>query len=254
MTGRKQSHLVAGLRLLGERWTAGPRKWIAAGENWLDTGVRYGMVGGAGYLTWRIVSSSWKLLGATVLVVCVLALRAATKAVKGEVRKPSEKPSEVSDDPRDGALPEVPPAALATLIRDVMGTLNGAHLATLATALTIRFGGAWEIPDVRALCEAHAVPVRAGVRGLGSRVSPGVHRKDLPPLPQPLPKGAVVAEKTVVIAGRPGTTTTTTAPPTTPATPTDRRVGDMRIIATDDPHNPARTHVKVIDLAARKRG
>lgn len=155
--------------------------------------------------------------------------------------------------PAEVPLPEVARDEFVALIHDVLGTLSGAHLSTLTTALTVRAGGPWQIPDVRALCETHGVPVRPAVRGLQKRVSPGVHRDDLPPLPRPLPEGVRSSPGTVVIAGREATTAPTTDPPTTPAAAaTDRRTGGVRVVSVDDPGNPSRTHVTVIP-ASRKR-
>lgn len=240
------NHLVKGLMILGERWITRPWKWIRAGDGWLDKLIRFVMAGGPAYLVWRILSSSWTLLGAAVLVVVILALRAATKVVKGEPVKAKEPPGEPPAADPGAGLPEVPAEQFLGLLADVLGVAKGVHLRTLAAALTTRYGGAWEIADVRRLCEASQVPVTPTVRAPGGNPTVGVYRADLPLLPQALPEGAAVGPG---LPAPPGTTSPatppTTAAPTTPATPTDRRVGDLRIVAVDDPDNPARTHVTV---------
>lgn len=250
MSDNHDNHLVKGLRILGERWSAGPRAWIAAAEDGIDAIIRWVMVGGAGYLLWRLVSTSWKSVALVVLIVIIKALRAATKAAKGELHKSSPVPTgEPTKEPGE-RLPQVPKEEFLTLVRDVLGTAKGVHLATLTTALGVRFGGDWEIDDVRALCGAAGVRVRPGVRNLGSnRVSPGVHRDDVKPLPQPLSEGAQKGPDSVVDAGQPPElrASTTAAP-----TPTYAQVGDLRITSTPDAVNPHRTHITVIDPTRKK--
>jgi hypothetical protein len=246
------AHLVKGLRLLGERWTTGPRKWISAGENWLDTSVRAGMVGGVGYIAWRLLASSWTVLAVAALVVCVLALRAATKAAKGQQQKaPSAVPVAA-----DEALPNVTKDQFVTLAHELIAGAPGVHLTTLAAALSDRYGGDWDTADVRALCGAYSIPVQPSVRDARKRVSTGVHGADLPPLPQPLPGAPAAGDVAVVAAGHPATTGPTTPPttpaPTTPTTPTVTTHGGVRVIARDDPDNPARTHVTVIDKTRKQ--
>lgn len=239
------SHLVKGLLILGERWTSGPRKWAGEGSGIVDKAVRVAMLAGVGLVAFRVLTLSWPVLGITVLIVVILALRAATKAGKAEPA-PAEAVSATG-------LPEVSGDAFLALLHEVLGAATGVHLRTLAAALTHRVGGAWEVADVRALCEAVGQPTRPTVRAPGGGPTVGVHRDDLLPLPRVLPEGAVVDPGLPL---RPATTSSTTAPtttgPTTPATPTTRRVGDLRIVAVDDPDNPARTHVTVISNT-RKR-
>jgi hypothetical protein len=229
-----------------------PWKWIWEGENWLVVGLRAAAVGGPAYIGWRIVSTSWKLLGIAVLVVIVKALRAATKAVKGGEKPAPKAVAEVPEKAPETGLPEVPREAFLALIRDVLGKAPGVHLATLATALVHRAGGAWEVADIRALCTTHGIGVRPKVRDLGGeRVSAGIHRDDLPS-PEPLPEGVRVAAVADYAAGQGGNATELRPDYATAPAPTDRRVGELRIVAVDDPDNPARTHVTVLD-AHRKR-
>lgn len=245
------AHLAKGLRLLGERWLEGPRRWIAAGENPFDTAVRVALVGGVAYGLWRLLASSWAVLAAAVAVVVLVALRTATKAAKGQ---PATPPKTAAAPPAadDDALPPVTADQFVTLARELIGTAPGVHLTTLAAALSGRYGGPWDTPDVRALCGAHSIPVQPSVRDARKRVSTGVRGDDLPALPQPLIHNGVAADVDVVVAGQPGTTTPTTAAPTTPATPTVSTHRGLRIVAQDDPNNPARTHVTVLDKTRKK--
>jgi len=247
-------HLVKGLRILGERWFERPRRWILAGKDGMDKTIRAALIGATGYGLWRLVSSSWKVLAVAVAIVCLMALRAATKAVKDSPVKTVEAPGEEPQAPLDDGLPEVSPSQFLALLYDVLGAAKGVHLRTLSAALTIRYGGAWEIADVRRLCEAAEVAVTPTVRAPGGKPTVGVYRADLPPLPRPLPEGAVVGGESGV---RPATTFSTTPPttaaPTTATTPTETRHGGLRVIATDDPDNPARTHVRVIDTARNRK-
>lgn len=240
------AHLGRGLTLL---WTqgriAGVRRWARAGENWLDTAVRWAMAGGPPALaSWWLLASWWRTLLA-VVVVCILALRAATKAAKAA---PATAPPATAE--ADGEDPT--PAEFLALAHRVVGTARAVYLKTLAVALSDRYGGAWEIADVRRLCEAARVPVTPTVRAPGGKPTVGVYRAHLPPLPEPLPEGAPVGDVAVVAAGQNTTTGPTTTTPTTPATPTVTQHGGLRIVARDDPHNPARTHVTVTDNT-RKR-
>lgn len=232
-------HLTTGLRLLGERWW--PRKWLAAGENWLDTGLRWAMVVGGGWALWRLVSASWKALGVVVLVVVVKALRAATKAAKAPPRKAAAGPEPVS------------PEAFLTLLWRTLGDAKGVHLRTLAAALAVEYGGGWEVADVRALCEAAGVTVTPTVRAPGGGPTVGVYRADVPPLPRPFPEERTPPSGGVVVAGQTATTAATTVAPTTPTTPTVTTHGGVRVVVADDPDNPARAHVKVVQAARKGR-
>lgn len=245
------AHLVRGLLILGERWWSGP--WIAEAKGAPEMWVRRGLKALLTVGVFRVACAAWWLALAVLLAVVVKALRAATKDALGVPEKAAAAPAGAPAETTAGDLPEVPPQEFLELLYDTLGTARGVHLATLANALVHRVGGAWEVADVRALCEASGVPVRPTVRAPGRGPTVGVHRDDLKPLPQPLPEGAPVAAVADYTAGQNGTTPATTAAPTTPTTPTRRRVGDQLIVATDDPDNPARTHVQVIDIARRKR-
>lgn len=250
MTGRRDNHLVKGLKILGERWTKGPKAWIAAGTGAGDRVIRWVLLAVPGYIAWRIVSASWKVLGATVLVVCVLALRAATKAVKGEPEKPKPALKETAA----GERAEVSREVFQACIWDVLDGAPAVHLTTLADRLHDVTGNTWTGANIRGACKTHHIPIRPKVRDLGGdRVSSGVHRDDLDPLPQPLPEGATEGAVDGYVAGQDGNATPPLTPHATTPTSTTRRVGDVRITSVDDPGNPARTHVKVLDPTTRRR-
>jgi hypothetical protein len=238
-------HLAEGLRILGERWSTGLRRWAGAGDNWLDTGVRWALLAGALYVASHLLLGSWLGISVVVLVVGVKALRAATKAAKSAPPKAPVVDSEKSLASADEDRQDVPRGEDLALAHKLIGTAPGVHLAALAAAL----GPAWTIAHVRALAGRHQVPVRASVRDASRRVSPGVHRDDVPPLPEPLPEEAVVPPVGVVVAGQPGTTEPTT---TLPATPTTRTIGGVRVTSTPDADNPHRTHVTVQSRPARR--
>lgn len=235
-------HLTTGLRLLGERWFAGPRRWIAEADGAVDWTIRVAMVGAGGYLLWRVLSASWRMLAATVLVVIVLALRAATEAAKAPPEKPPAGPPEGRRELFAGELQDA--------IWDVLDGAPAVHLTTLADHLSTLTGDTWTAHQVRAACTAHGIPVRPKVRDLGGdRVSSGVHRDDLEPLPQPLPEGAQKGGVDDYAAGQGGNAERQRYAPTR----TVRRVGDLRVTTVDDPDNPARTRVTVTDPRRRKR-
>lgn len=248
-------HLGYGLTLLWRSGRiAGVRRWLGEGTNWLDTAVRWLMVGApAALVSWWLLGAWWRVITAAV-VVLVLAARAATKDVKAK-QASAEKPAPASAATADGpdhSPEDVPAAELVALAHHLLDGAPGVHLATLAGAL----GGGHTTATVRALCAAHGIPVRPSVRDASRRVSPGVHRADLPPLPEPLPDAAKSPDVAVVAAGQPATTTPATPPttpaPTTPTTPTVTVHGGVRVTAVDDPDNPARTHVTVVDTTTKR--
>lgn len=244
------AHLARGVRILGERWFEGPRRWITAGENGVDKAVRAAMVAGVGYGLWRLLSSSWTVLLAAVLIVVLLALRAATKAAKAPPKQAPAAPPDTAPEPaRDLTGPE-----LQETIHDVLGGAPAVHLTTLAAHLTEATGRPWDGTQVRAACTTHGIPIRPKVRDLGGdRVSSGVHRDDLDPLPAPLPAAAPSPPVDSYVAGHGGNATPLPGPYATAPTPTTTRVGDLRITSVDDSANPARTHVTVIDPTSRAR-
>lgn len=237
-------HLTRGLLILGEQWTSGARRWIGAGENWLDTGVRWAIAGGVAYGAARLLLSSLPGVAVVAVAVCVLALRAATKAARGA--QPATKPSPAAPTPTaEEGLVDVPADELTDLVRDLLAGAPGVHLSTLANAL----GDGWTTTTVRAVLAAHGIRVRPSVRDAARRVSPGVHRDDLPPLPGPSPAAPQEAVAGVVVAGQIPTTDATTEAPTTPTT---HHAGGVRITSTPDATNPHRTHITVHNPTRKK--
>lgn len=247
-----KTHLVKGLLILWDRWSAGPRKWAGESSNWAGAAVRWCLLGAAGLTVFRVLTAVWWLWATALLVIIMKALRAATAATQVAPEKPEEPALDRPVEVPGLGLPHVTRDQFLTLLHDTLGTAKGVHLRTLAAALTVKHGGAWGVGDVRALCDDCAVPTRPTVRAPGGGPTVGVHRADLDALPRPLPEPGPVPDVADYTAGQSATTTPTTPAPTTPTTPTSRRVGDVLVIATDDPDNPARTHVRVIE-SARKR-
>lgn len=241
------SHLARGLAILGERWWSGP--WITQAQGPVDLWVRRALRAALTMVAFRIACASPWLFAAAVLVVVVRALRAATKAAKGE-QKPTAKASQKAPDAGTGELDE---DQFLTFIWDALGDAKAIHLTTLAGALTEATGTGWDGPAVRAACQTHRIPVRPKVRDLGGdRVSSGVHRDDLPPLPQPLPEGVHGGPGGGYVAGQGGNATALPGTHATTPTPKTRRIGDLRITSIEDPENPHRTHVQVADPTRKK--
>lgn len=244
------SHLGRGLTLLWEQGrVAAVRRWLGEGENWLDTTVRWVMAGAPVALAaWWLVAAWWRAAIAAAAV-CLLALRAATKAAKEQPAAPAKTPPVASVAPADQPAAE----DFAALVWDALDGTNAIHINTLAAYLTTATGQTWTADHVRAACQTHDIPTRPKVRDLGGdRVSRGVHREDLPPLSRPLPEEAQEELGGVYVAGQGGNATQLQAAYATPPTRTVRRVGDLRITAVDDPENPARTHVAVADPTRKK--
>lgn len=240
------SHLARGLQLLTSRWTTAPRAWIKAGKDPLDKAVRALLVGGVGYVLWLLISSSWTILGIVVAVVVVKALRAATKQAREGLSVKAG--PEVPEAPVDGF-----PGDLAAYIRQVLDGAPAVHLTTLADHLHHTTGTAWTGTQVRAACQEAGIPIRPKVRDLGGdRVSSGVHRDDLPPLPQPLPEEAQEGTVDGYVAGHSGNATPPSGGNATTPTRTTRRVGDLRITQIPDADNPHRTHIQVANPTRKK--
>jgi hypothetical protein len=244
-------HLLNGYGLLWARWAAPAWAWTTQGTKRGDTTIRRGILAAGALLLATLVRSSWPLLIGLALAVTIAALRTATKAA----RKPAapaadEGPAANVQEDVDEQLPDVPPALFLTTVHEVIGTARGVHLATLARALSGKYGGAWEIADVRALCEAAGQPTRPTVRAPGAGPTVGIHRADLLPLPHDRGQGPAVG---VVVAGQTATTGATTSGPTTAATATVSVIGDERIAIAPDPDNPHRHTVTVTPITRRRR-
>jgi hypothetical protein len=244
-------HLVLGLGLLWKRWAVPLGRWRTSGTRPGDRAIRTTCLVFAGGAVLGILHAAWQLLMVAALAVIVAALRTATRHVNGQ---PPAAPVNLAQPPAEDDDQEQPadpaPHEFLTLLHRVIGTAGGVHLRTLAAALTEQYGGAWEIADVRRLCEAAGQPTRPTVRAPGGGPTVGVYREDLLPLPQP---PAPAPGTPVVVAGQPTTTGPTTAAPTTPTTPITTVIGGVRVTTTADPGNPHRHTVRVSDAARRRR-
>ncbi|MFC9247767.1 hypothetical protein ACFT7S_28275 [Streptomyces sp. NPDC057136] len=160
----------------------------------------------------------------TDILLALAAAWAATSIIAGFAIAMAER-----DDTEQGQEPEQPNAAdpADTLTRDdvapflhgLLQDTGGVQLKTLAKALPARPKQArWATRDVRALLARVGIRVRAGVRAPGESSREGVHRDDVPPLPQPPSETTPVA---VVAAGQSNNNNAT-------------------YVITDDPDNPVR--------------
>lgn len=95
-------------------------------------------------------------------------------------------------DEEEPADEKLSPAAFLELVHDVAQGGN-VHLSAIREQLAEETETEWSGPATRALCDAAGIRVRDGVRVPGARppVTTGIHRDDLPPLPQPLSQRAV---------------------------------------------------------------
>jgi hypothetical protein len=96
-------------------------------------------------------------------------------ALAASYRDATDKPAEA----------ELTAEAFAELLHDLAAGGN-VHLNRVREQLAEETGRPWSGPDVRALCDAAGIRVRDGVRvpGATPAVTTGIHRDDLPPLPQ----------------------------------------------------------------------
>lgn len=107
--------------------------------------------------------------------------------------------------------------AFVQLLHDAVGDRNGVHLSTIAEILHQHgFLTDWGVPDLRERCAALGVPVRASLKVEG-KVRVGVHRDDLPALPQeprpaPTTEGSAAGQTADYPADYPATTGDLPAP------------------------------------------
>ncbi|MFI2184600.1 hypothetical protein [Streptomyces sioyaensis] len=126
--------------------------------------------------------------------------------------------------------PKTPDAAptrddVTRLLHNLLGDTGGVHLSALAKALP---GGPWPTRKVRALLSANGTRVRAGVRGPTGAVREGVHRDDIP---NPTTPTEGTPTGTAVAAGQSNNNNDNNTEP------------GPAFTVTDDPDNPARSHV-----------
>lgn len=170
---------------------------------------------------------------------------AAWRAWRSGPRTPiSSAAAEPEREVLDEASPTVSPEEFLRLVRQAIGDARGVHLITLVERLTETHPGRpWDTSDVRSLAAAAEVPVRPVVRAPGRGPTVGIHRDDLPPLPDPAPIDPQGSDVAVVVAGQEATTTPTTPAPTTPTTP-EVAGGEEWFEVIDDPANDRRALVK----------
>ncbi|MFI0718905.1 hypothetical protein [Streptomyces sp. NPDC021224] len=208
LTGRiiRRSTKATARRAAGIR--TGVRAWLGESSGLLDTAMRWAMLAAAGWLVWTVASialgagghavagARWLMWPGTAILV-VATYRAGGKADAADAQ----------EDPDTAPDESVPPAELepeddeqpldADLLADVIHAVargGNVHLTAITRRLRAETGQHW---DVLAACRAHGIrtrPVR--VAGADPAVTTGIHRADLPPLPQPLsapPVGVVSA-------------------------------------------------------------
>jgi hypothetical protein len=169
--------LVAGSRVLVHRG------WTAVCDR-LDGWERYGAVAFAGYVVVyagiHARQAAPFVLPVVVVVWCsaawCVAPPTATKQVPAvEAEPPTSTPQDVYE-------------ATLEWIWGQIGDRQGVHLRDLLEhAQAHGMLGGLDVTTLRAHLERHGFPVRDRVRVRGLGVTVGIHRDDLPPLPQPLP-------------------------------------------------------------------
>lgn len=133
-----------------------------------------------------------------------LAAALSTPPAEASPETPTEPPAEAPEQPEETPSPEAPPTPSRDDLVRALHALIGGSSGVLHTALRDRL----RYPSTRAVreaLEAAHIPSRSGVRAVGGN-GPGVHRRDIPPLPPPQegPPGSGV------VAGQGPTTTPTT--------------------------------------------
>jgi hypothetical protein len=101
----------------------------------------------------------------------------------------ASRPQEDSED----AAEDYEPAEFLALLHELMAKQDRMHVAQIAADL---YDDETATGQVRDLCAATAVTITRGVRVPGRRVSTGVYRRDLPPLPDPSPTAPVAVVAT----------------------------------------------------------
>jgi hypothetical protein len=238
-------------RRTGE-WRGGITRWLGESSGTADSVMRWAMLLIAGWLLWHLGSIplhiAGRILGAARWLLWVATAAWVIAAYRVAGKKPAEvetdAPQEIEapDNDAPAALPDVPLGFFLGLLQGFTRGGHNVHLATLAEALAVDYPSeGWDAAAVRPLCEALGVPVKQ-VRAPGRKPTIGVHRDDVAALP---PAPSLERPVVVVAAGQNPTTPATTAPATRPTTPTESVIGGYRVVAVDDPVNPARTRVTV---------
>ena len=209
--------------------------WVRAGESWWETPLRAAMLALPAWIVIRTVRAHTKLMWPLAIIWCWAAIRASRAGPRKPPGPPTPAAAAVPESAADDDRTHVSPEQFLRLLCAAIGPHRAVHLVTLVEQLVEQHPGRpWDTQAVRVLCAAAGVPVRGAVRAATGRVSVGVHRDDLPPVPGAT--SAVGQERAgdVVVAGQDATTPPTTTPATTPTTasqPTPE--GDF--VVEDDP-------------------
>ncbi|NJP42287.1 hypothetical protein [Actinacidiphila epipremni] len=150
----------------------------------LGGGIAAWVVGGVAY---ELGPVAWGSAGA-------LAVLSVLVAGAPETEAEDDDQDDADDEPAEDDADDEPPLDFddfLDLIHDVAGGGN-VHLTAIGAQLAAETGRQW---DVLALCRAAGIRTRqVRVPGADPAVTTGIHRTDLPPLPQPDPApGGVVA-------------------------------------------------------------
>lgn len=171
---RAAARLWFGSGALARRLAGRAADWIRKGPTRTHRVVRIVLVVLGLYVAARIVRAAPNLMWAITALWCWCAARVSRPA-KGTASDTEVEADEAPD-----------PAAVRTLLADLIGDRPGVHLSTVLDHLQEQGQGeGWTVADLRARLEALQVPVRRSVK-VARRVAYGVHRDDLTaPSPQP---------------------------------------------------------------------
>lgn len=150
------------------RWHAG-----SGLKGWARVRAILGRLVGALAVTWFIGGMLWAL-GTPPWAIVPAWLTAAITASYRDATDAGEQAKEA-----------FPAADFVELLHDLSRGAN-LHLGRVREQLIEETGRDWTAQDVTALCRTAGVPTRPGVRvpGATPAVTTGIHRDDLPPLPQ----------------------------------------------------------------------
>lgn len=161
------------------------RGWNALGEH-LNIWERLGALAFAGYVLAYTGLHAPRIahfaIPIALLAWCVAALCVAPPTARDQLPEEDAKTgSDTTAEPRGEAW--------RAFVTHAIGDRQGVHLRDLLDGLhQTGHHPDWEVADVKRVCEAAGIPVRPRVRVRGMGVTVGVHRDDLPPLPEPSPE------------------------------------------------------------------
>lgn len=154
----------------------------------LGGGIAAWVVGGVAY---ELGPIAWGSAGALAVLSVLVAGAPETEPDDEDQDDADDEPTDDAGEGQDEQLLDA--EDLAELLHHVAAGGN-VHLTAIGQQLRAETGRDW---DVLALCRTHGIPTRAvRVPHADPAVTTGIHRRDLPPLPQPLsatPVGVVAA-------------------------------------------------------------